>query len=151
MAGERVDKWADFVPKKEDTWRIKVAQDLHFKNFYRALTEYFEDNEYKSIYGDTLYETFYDEKHQPDGVKEYRIRWRVYDIMYNTTYVVLKHTLDWQILKCVDKKIVVDGKKLTIQNMEVEITCNTYVLVNKKALMKKKLLLLLLILKQTLQ
>lgn len=139
MAKDLIGLGKDFDSMKKDKWRIKVAQDMHFKNFYRSFYEYLEDNEYVSQDGDDKYETFYDEKHHPNGVREYRLRWRAYH-KFNNSDVLSKFTFDWLVLSCKDKEIVSNGKKIKVQNLEIEITCETYLQINKDKLKKSKFL-----------
>ena len=128
-----------FKGKSEDDWELKTMQDMHFKNFYRALYEHIQTDEYVSMYEDDKFETLYDEFQHPNGSKEYRLRWRFYHKTSNPN-VIIKHTLNWLVLDMKDKQIVIDGKKIKIQHGEVEIKGKTFVLVNKEAMEKKSFL-----------
>ena len=69
IMGKRIDLGWNYEAKQEDHWTFKVAQDLHFKNFYRAFNEYLQDNECVSLFEDDIFETFYDEKYKADGIR----------------------------------------------------------------------------------
>lgn len=135
MGKEKTGRWEGYDTKKEDNWEFKVMDDMHFKQFYRTFYEWFDDNEFQSMYGDEKIETYYDEKYNPDGTREYRIRWRCYHVLPNEN-IALKFVLNWLVLDCKDKEVVAGGKKMKIQHAEVEIKCNSYVMFKKNTMDK---------------
>ncbi|PLW80514.1 hypothetical protein C0585_02350 [Candidatus Woesearchaeota archaeon] len=139
MGKEKIGPAKNFESKKEDNWEFKIEQEVHLKNFYRAFYQFLEDKDYFDIWGGERYETFYDEKFHPNGSREYRIRWRAYNKTSNSN-VMQKFVINWLVLGCNDKQKVIDGKKIKIQKAEVEIKCDSYMLVNKDMLKKSRLI-----------
>lgn len=136
MAKEKLSKFKGFHVYQEDNWEFKVQQDMNFKIFYRMFHEFLEEEEYHSMYNDMKIEPYYDENHLPNGKREYRIRWRVYRNFKNSNFIKAKYIFNWLVLDCKDKQTVINGKKMEIQNAEVEIKCWMYLLVDEDRLRK---------------
>ncbi|MBR9675932.1 hypothetical protein GOV05_02915 [Candidatus Woesearchaeota archaeon] len=124
---------AGWDSEEVDFFELKYREDMHLKNFYKAFQEFLNEKEYYSMYKDDKIEPYYQEAHLPNGMKEYRIRWRVYKFTPNSN-VVYKFDLNWLVLACKDIQTVVEGQKMKIQNVEVEIKCWTRLCVKKKGI-----------------
>src|SRR3989338_3147597 len=88
------------IPKEEEVklpeLRVKFKDIFDLKEFYTALREYLNDNDWKDIEDhDEHWESQYGEHVRQGGVKEMWIWWRLHKVPKNQSYITYYLDFDW--------------------------------------------------------
>ena len=103
------------MAQKKEVYKEKLKQTGYwkYKDIYDELFRWLKDHNYK------VFEELYNEKLLSKG-KEVIIKWRAERKI--TDYFKFQQILDWHILGMKDTEVEIDGKKVSTQKGEVEIT-----------------------------
>jgi len=123
------------IPKEEEVklpeLRVKFKDIFDLKEFYTALREYLNDNDWKDIEDrDEHWESQYGEHVRQGGVKEMWIWWRLHKVPKNQSYITYYLDFDWHNLGIQETEIIREGLKLKVHKGEVEIYIKPYMQLN---------------------
>ena len=106
-------------------WELEYEDVFHFKNLYKEVHDYLDDEGWKDPDGGTNWEFLYFERTKPDGKQEHHIWWRVQKIINDYVRFIIK--LDWQTLNTSKKEVMQNGKKFKAYQCNVIFRCEAYV------------------------
>jgi len=108
----------------EAKWEIEYEDVFHFKNLYKLIHDFINENEWKDPVDDgENYERYYYEKELPRGSKEYRIWWRVIHVPRRNPYIRYVLKLDYLGLNMQKVETVVDGVKYKTWKGDLILYC----------------------------
>ncbi|MBN2881108.1 hypothetical protein JXM83_03570 [Candidatus Woesearchaeota archaeon] len=105
---------------------LQHKHPFHFKEFYKMMHDWFEENGYKSANGGDDYENFYNERIHDGGMKEIRYWWHLYKApskysVNEVTLVKFHLTVRIRALGIKDIETVFNGKKTKVQDGELTV------------------------------
>ena len=123
--------------------RVKYKDIFDFNQFYKDFREYLIENDWgdKEEGGGDHWESYYYERIDKDGAKEYWFRWRVYKKAAQAAYIGYYLDFDWHCIAIQPAEIIRDGKKLKVNKGEIEIYIKAFLDEEYKADFNKNFIL----------
>ncbi len=117
-----------------DGARVKYKDIFDLKQFYDDLHEYLQEHDWGSeeMGGGEQFETYYDERVNESGSKEFRIWWRLTKVPKGTAAMTYHLDITFKCLAISDTEIVREGQKMKVQKGEMELTVGVYIEENYK-------------------
>ncbi len=136
---ERIRDDRDILTAK---WEIEFEDVHHFKNMYKMAHEFLDEQEWVDPHdGSDKWETYYYENILPNGLKEFRIWWRVVHIPRDNPFIRYFMKVDYLGLVFEKTSTVKDGVKFSTWKGNPIIKCESYLQLDYQDLFKKNKLL----------
>ena len=121
--------------KQVSATELQHKHPFHFKEFYKMMHDWFEENGYTSYGNGDDYEKFYNERIHPGGMKEIRYWWRLkknpsgYSIN-GSKFVEFRFLVRIRALGIKDIETVFNNKKTKVQDGELTVILEQWIHVN---------------------
>jgi len=110
---------------------LQHKHTFHFKEMYKMMHDWLEENDYVADTGKDSYEKFYAENVHDNGMKEVRYWWHMYKNPSPEKDLVKFHlTIRVRGLAIVDKEVAWGDRKIKVQDGEITIEIAQEIIIN---------------------
>jgi len=109
-------------------WEIEFEETFHFKQLYKQLYQWLEEQGWSDPAGGKTWEYYYFERTLPSGHQEHRIWWRVARHPSNSSsdYVRYAMKIDFQTISMAKSETVFEGNKYKTYKGDVIVRCEAW-------------------------